>query len=216
MSYPENTTQQLHYPAEGYGVDESTTQSHLRMPPAQPDPAAGRMPMAAPTELATPMPPRPPSGSGRGLTTIAEDVVERVIQKVVDLTVAEVDGVHGLRPGVDQFFQPAPKPAGPAVDKPAEEGAESGAEAGTAAGERAVTVSLADGQATINLAIEVDFGFAVLDVVEQVRSTVIDQAERLLGLTVAEVNVVVSEVSFDTSAAATGPDKPVTARKNRT
>jgi uncharacterized alkaline shock family protein YloU len=219
MRYPENTTQQLHYPAEGYGADESTTQAHLRVPMQSDPAAAGRVPVAPPTQLAAPGRPVPapapaaaPS-SGRGLTTIAEDVVERVIQKVVDLTVAEVDGVRALRPVVDQFFHPADKPA----DKPAE-GAAEGSSTSTASKDRSVAVTLTDGQATINLAIEVDFGFAVLEVVEQVRGSVIEQSERLLGLTVAEVNVVVSEVSFESgSANATdGSAKASTAKRTRT
>jgi uncharacterized alkaline shock family protein YloU len=42
------------------------------------------------------VPPAPEVGGDRGKTTIADDVVERVIKKIVDLTVDEVAGVDGL------------------------------------------------------------------------------------------------------------------------
>lgn len=148
-------------------------------PPSPPPP-----PPAPPTELATDVPSsgagrvystsegrygsepsRPDAGSDRGRTTIADDVVERVIEKIVHLTVDEVAGVHGLYTGPDT--------------------------------ERAVAVALDGDQATIDIAIQVEFGHAVHEVVEQVRGNVVSQSEKLLGLTVTEVNVLVADVTFD-------------------
>lgn len=177
----ENTTQQLRYRR-----DDPTTQGQPAMPPPPAtELVSGRVPVAQPLPPATESLPEPaparPRESGRGLTTIAEDVVERVIQKVVDLTVAEVSGAHGLRPGVDAFFGVAD-----GADTP----------------ERAIAVKLVDDRATINLSIEVEFGYAVHEVVEQVRASVIASAERLLGITITEVNVVVADVAFDPAAEA--------------
>jgi uncharacterized alkaline shock family protein YloU len=107
----------------------------------------------------------PEAGTDRGRTTIADDVVERVIEKIVHLTVDDADGVHGLY-------------TGPEV-------------------ERAVSVALDGNEATIEVAIQVEFGHAIHEVVEQVRGNVVSQSEQLLGLTVTEVNVLVADVTFD-------------------
>jgi uncharacterized alkaline shock family protein YloU len=197
----DNTTQQIYL-----GRDEPTT--HGQIPPAAPsappEPVSGRVAAAtaaAPPpvpEAATAPPdvaPVPRHDEARGRTTIADEVVERVIQKVVDLAVDEVDGVHGLRPGVDRFFG---GDGGEEGDGGGGEGGDEGSRAPET--ERAVAVSLAGDQATINLSIEVDFGHAVHEVVDQVRTAVIESAERLLGMTIAEVNVVVSDVSFSEPA----------------
>jgi uncharacterized alkaline shock family protein YloU len=202
----ENTTQQLHYHRRA----DQTTEGKLATP-AQPqtESVSGRVPVAPqpppPATEAFPVAPQPPAParrreSGRGLTTIAEDVVERVIQRVVDLTVDEVDGVHGLRPGVDAFFGFVDGAGTGAAGDEDADGTAGSAKKGSGDPDRAVAVKLVDDRATVNLSIEVDFGYAVHEVVEQVRASVISSAERLLGITVTEVNVVVSDVSFDPAA----------------
>jgi len=119
---------------------------------------------------AGPEPEPEPAGPDRGRTTIADQVVERMIEKIVNLAGDEVAGVHALHPG-----------AGPDADRP-------------------VAVQLDGGQAVIDVALEVEFGHPVHQVVDDVRSRVIHQSERLLGLAVTEVNVLVAEVSFDPPA----------------
>ena len=109
-----------------------------------------------------------PELAGRGKTTVTDAVVERVIKKIVDLTVAEVAGVHGLYTGEDA--------------------------------EQPVAVKLEEEQATIDIAVQVEFGHAVHEVVEKVRASVISQTEQLLGLKVTEVNVLVGDVTFDPDA----------------
>lgn len=161
----EHTTQQLHFP-----TSEPPTQDH-----AAPPTVALTVPVPSAPPAPPPQPPAARPTATRGRTTISDDVVGRVIQKIVDLAVERVDGVHGLHPGVDRFF---------GEEEPAEP-------------ERAVAVTLAEGEATINLAVEVDFGFPVHQVVDEVRGYVIGEVEQMLGLTVAEVNVAVGEVSLD-------------------
>lgn len=133
----------------------------------QPDPD---QPIAGPEEAA-PGPGGAAPGPGepaKGRTTIADQVVERMIGRIVDLAADGVAGVYGLHtePGED----PATGP---------------------------VTVQLDGDRAVIDIAIEVEFGHPVHEVVEHVRGSVISQAERLLGLTVAEVNVLVAGVRLD-------------------
>lgn len=108
---------------------------------------------------------RTPELAGRGKTTVADAVVERIIEKIVYLTADEVAGVHGLF-------------TGPEV-------------------EQAVSVQIDGKDATIDVAIQVEFGHTVHEVVEKVRASVISQTERLLGLNVTEVNVLVGDVAFE-------------------
>lgn len=131
--------------------------------PRQPGPTTPMVP-----EPAGPTGPLP--GADRGSTSIDPVVVERVIEKIVNLTVADVEGVDGL-------CQPDP--------------------AGDGEGERPVQVILEEEDARIALAVRVRFGYPVHQLVEQVRSRVVTEAERLLGLSVAEVNVRVADVVFD-------------------
>lgn len=190
MNNQDNTTHQLHYSA-GYLSDDATTQGQAPVPPPPVSPAA-----EPPTTLVqSPMAPElaggrvPPAGPPvsfrsetagtpmrKGHTTIADEVVERIIQRVVERTVDEVEGVQALRPGVGKHLGE-----------------------GEQAADRAVAVELTDGAATISVAVEVQFGYAVHEVLDQVRTTVIDTTERLLGLTVAEFNAVVTDVAFDES-----------------
>lgn len=113
--------------------------------------------------------PVPDPDAERGRTTIADEVVERVIGRIVDLAAEEVAGVHALHAG-----------SGDGADRP-------------------VSVQLDGDRAVIDIAIEAEFGHPLHEVVENVRRTVISQSERLLGLTVAEVNVLVAQVSFDST-----------------
>jgi uncharacterized alkaline shock family protein YloU len=121
-----------------------------------------------------PAPERTPELAERGNTTVSDEVIERTIAKIVDLTADEVAGVHGLYTGSDT--------------------------------EQPVTVTLDGSDATIEIAIRVEFGHVVHEVVERVRASVISQSERLLGLKITEVNVLVGDVAFDPAEAADAAD----------
>lgn len=131
------------------------------------DQAYGRVYGETRAEAPTPEFTRTPELAGRGKTTVADAVVERIIEKIVNLTADEVGGVHGLYTGSDA--------------------------------EQPVSVQLDGEDATIDVAIEVEFGHTVHEVVEKVRASVISQTERLLGLNVTEVNVLVGDVAFDSA-----------------
>ena len=133
---------------------------------ATPTDAASDGPVSA--ARSTPLP-----GADRGSTSIDPEVVERVIRKIVNLTVDDVDGVDGLYESADD-------------DDP---------EAG-----RPVSVILDGDDAQITIAVRVQFGHAVHQVVEQLRSRVVTDGERLLGLNVSEVNVRVADVVFESGS----------------
>jgi uncharacterized alkaline shock family protein YloU len=173
MAHPDEHTTII--PQPGYGGPPAPPVPSA--PPAPPEPAGGGRvygtgdsgyPLSP--EPAAPEPAAPEPGPDRGRTTIADEVVERMIERIVDLAADEVPGVHALHPS-----------AGPDSD-------------------RQVSVRLDDGQAVIDIAIKVEFGHPVHEVVDGVRSRVISQSERLLGLSVPEVNVLVAEVVFDPQA----------------
>ncbi|MPZ28846.1 MAG: Asp23/Gls24 family envelope stress response protein [Micromonosporaceae bacterium] len=109
----------------------------------------------------------PPEAAGRGRTTVADEVVDRVVEKIVSLVADQVAGARGVHAGG------ADDAAGP------------------------VSVQLDGDQAVIDITLQVEFGHPLHEVVENVRGAVISQVERLLGLTVTEVNILVAEVTFD-------------------
>jgi uncharacterized alkaline shock family protein YloU len=178
MAHPDEHTTII--PQHGYGGPPAPPVPSA--PPAPLEPASGGRvygtgdsgyplspePAAPEPALEEPGPEEP--GPDRGRTTIADEVVERMIERIVDLAADEVPGVYALHPG-----------AGPDSDRP-------------------VSVRLDDGRAVIDIAIKVEFGHPVHEVVDGVRSRVISQSERLLGLSVPEVNVLVAEVIFDPQA----------------
>lgn len=153
------------------------------VPPPTPEPGADRAGgrvygtgevygtprQAVPAAPPGPEPAGPLPGADRGSTSIEPAVVEQVIEKIVSLTVADVEGVDGLHRS-DQADGEAERPVGVTLD-----------------GE----------EARIALAIRVRFGHPVHRLVEQVRSRVVTEAERMLGLAVTEVNVRVADVVFE-------------------
>lgn len=151
-----------------YGAGDGYASGEIYGAPRRPAPVDAVTPESA----APAVPPAPLPGADRGSTSIDPEVVERVIRKIVDLTVDDVDGVHGLY-----------EPAGDDTDA-----------------DRPVSVALDGDEARITLAIRVQFGHAVHQVVEQVRSRVVIEGERLLGLSVSEVNVRVADVVFESGA----------------
>jgi uncharacterized alkaline shock family protein YloU len=155
-------------PPTGSPVPPPPPTEPVSVPPVSGQPFGGRVYSAGETRY------EPPGGvldtAERGKTTISGDVVERVIGKVVDLAADEVAGVHGLIPLPD---------------------GDTGASAGP------VSVRQEDDRVEIEIALRVDFGHAVHEVVDKVRANVISQTERLLGLTVDQVNVLVGDVSIE-------------------
>jgi uncharacterized alkaline shock family protein YloU len=150
-----------------------------RVPPAPPGPAGlptepagriygtGELHPAADHDPADDPDPGPGRAADRGRTTIADEVAERVIERIVTDAADQVEGVRAVRPTT-----------GPDGDRP-------------------VSVQLDGGRAVIDVAVEVEFGHPLYEVVDGVRDRVIDESERLLGLTTVEVNVLVAAVSFE-------------------
>ena len=119
--------------------------------------------------------------AGRGHTTIANEVVE----KIAGIAAREVPGVYDLGGDVARMFS--------SVKERLHIGEESAAQG--------VSVRLEGRNAEIEVVIVIEFGFQVYSVTEKVREKVISSVENLLGLDVTAVNVTVDDVHIEEEGA---------------
>lgn len=154
----------------------------VSVPPVTGEPFGGRVYTAGETRPPEPEPepaeeePTPSDvveTSDRGATTIDDDVVKRVIDKIASLAVDEVDGVHDL-------LRTSPSDDRPEDYDPVE-------------------VKLDGEEVKIDVAVTVQFGYPIREVADRVRGYVIGQAERLLGISVTEMNVLVGGVAIEST-----------------
>lgn len=117
---------------------------------------------------------------GRGKTTIANEVVE----KIAGIAAREVPGVYDLGGDAARLFT--------AVKERLHLGEEDA--------DQGVSVRLEGKQAEIEIVIVIEFGFQVFSVTEAVREKVISAVESMLGLEVAAVDVTVDDVHIESDA----------------
>jgi uncharacterized alkaline shock family protein YloU len=113
---------------------------------------------------------------GRGRTTIADGVVE----KIAGMAARDVDGVHAMGSGLSRTF-------GAVRDR---------VPGGTKSVTRGVKAEVGEVQAALDLEIVVEYGVSIADVARDVRENVITAVERMTGLEVVEVNIAVSDVKL--------------------
>ncbi len=109
--------------------------------------------------------------SGIGTVKISEDVVG----VIAGIAASEVEGVSGLNPtttgGITQVFT----------------------------GKRNVTkgvkVTIGENDAIIDMVMSVEYGFNIPSVVKQVQQSIAETVENITGLKVAEVNIMVNNIS---------------------
>ncbi|MEU5578190.1 MULTISPECIES: Asp23/Gls24 family envelope stress response protein [Streptomyces] len=114
---------------------------------------------------------------GRGRTTIADGVVE----KIAGLAARDVEGVHAMGGGLARTFG--------AVRDRVPGG-------GTKSVTRGVKAEVGEVQTALDLEIVVEYGVPITDVAQDVRENVIGAVERMTGLEVVEVNIAVSDVKL--------------------
>ena len=115
--------------------------------------------------------------AGRGRTTIADGVVE----KIAGLAARDVLGVHAMGSGISRTF-------GAVRDRVPGGGSKSVT--------RGVKAEVGEVQTALDLEIVVDYGVSIADVARAVRENVIAAVERMTGLEVVEVNIAVSDVKL--------------------
>lgn len=113
----------------------------------------------------------------RGKTTIADGVVS----KIAGTAAREVPGIHNLGAGMTRAIG--------AVRERVPGG-------GTGGVSRGVKVEVGERQAALDIDVVVEYGFAIVDVAAEVRVNVISAVERMTGLEVVEVNLVVDDVNL--------------------
>ncbi|MFI2303622.1 Asp23/Gls24 family envelope stress response protein [Actinacidiphila glaucinigra] len=113
----------------------------------------------------------------RGQTTIADGVVA----KIAGTAAREVPGIHNLGAGMARAMGAMRErvPGG-----------------GTGSVSRGVKVEVGESQAALDLDVVVEYGYAIPDVAAEVRVSVISAVERMTGLEVVEVNLVVDDVKL--------------------
>src|SRR6185437_3079726 len=127
---------------------------------------------------------------GRGTTTIADEVVE----KIAGFATREIEGIYDLGGDVARVFASVKERIG-LGDKDDDS-------------DRGVTVRLEGRNANIKIVIVIEYGYVVYTVCEQVRTKVIDKVESLLGLEVTAVDIVVDDIHIDDSKFAQTAKKP--------
>lgn len=113
--------------------------------------------------------------AARGQTQIADLVVE----KVAAIAARDVDGIYDLGADPSEAFHGV-----------RERGLGDGAG-------RAVSVGIEGRRAQVDLTVVVRYGYPVFPVCDAVRVNVIDAVERMLGLEVVEVNIMVDDVQLE-------------------
>ncbi|MEV0181573.1 Asp23/Gls24 family envelope stress response protein [Streptomyces sp. NPDC050625] len=114
--------------------------------------------------------------AGRGRTTIADGVVE----KIAGMAARDVLGVHALGSGLSRTF-------GAVRDR---------VPGGSKSVTRGVKAEVGEVQTALDLEIVVDYGVSIGDVARDVRENVVAAVERMTGLEVVEVNIAVSDVKL--------------------
>ncbi|MER5951089.1 Asp23/Gls24 family envelope stress response protein [Streptomyces sp. NPDC001904] len=115
--------------------------------------------------------------AGRGRTTIADGVVE----KIAGLAARDVLGVHAMGSGLSRTFG--------AVRDRVPGGS-------TKSVSRGVKAEVGEVQTALDLEIVVEYGVSIADTARAVRENVIAAVERMTGLEVVEVNIAVSDVKL--------------------
>jgi uncharacterized alkaline shock family protein YloU len=113
---------------------------------------------------------------GRGRTTIADGVVE----KIAALAARDVLGVHALGSGISRTL-------GAVRDR---------VPGGSRSVTRGVKAEVGEVQTALDMEIVVEYGVSIAEVARAVRENVIAAVERMAGLEVVEVNIAVSDVKL--------------------
>ena len=122
---------------------------------------------------------RSPLQTELGITTIQDSVVS----KVAGIAAQEVEGVRmgsGTSQAMGSIMSAVPGVGGGSANQSS----------------RGVTVEVGEVEAAVELSMSVEYGRAIHQVAEAVRTNVIRRVESLVGLRVTEVNITVSDIFF--------------------
>ena len=165
--------------------------------PAAPNPAAnqGSMAPAGPSLASTaasqdaghgpgqgPASVGPANGGGRFAAEVKGriDVADEVVEKVAALAAIEVDGVADLGGDIERAIESVRERIG----------------IGNRRGDQGVKAKITGREVAVDVTIMIEYGHVVMDVARAVKNNVANQTNRMLGLSVVEVNVTVDDVKM--------------------
>ncbi|MDQ3086028.1 MAG: Asp23/Gls24 family envelope stress response protein [Actinomycetota bacterium] len=116
-----------------------------------------------------------PLQSGRGTTTIADTVV----QKVAGIAAHEVPGVHSLGGSASRAFGAVTQRVGFGDER-----------------SQGVSVEVGEREAAVDVTLVIEYGESIPQVCDRVRDNIVKRIEGIVGLTVTEVNLTVNDLYF--------------------
>jgi uncharacterized alkaline shock family protein YloU len=121
-----------------------------------------------------------PRGSGGRLSTDkgTTSIADVVVTKVAGIAAREVGGVHALGGAVARAL-------GAVTQR-----------LGTDSNTQGVSVEVTDEEARVSVTVIIDYGESIPDVAQQIRDNIIRRLEAITGLTVAAVDVAVTDLYF--------------------
>ena len=136
--------------------------------------ANGEQVKVVPADTAGSTDPQPALAQVKGRIEIEDEVVE----KVAALSAIEVEGVADLGGDVERAVETVRERIG----------------VGRKRGDQGVTAEIRGREVSITLQVVIEYGHVVMDVAREVKANVARSTNRMLGLRVVEVNVVVDDV----------------------
>jgi uncharacterized alkaline shock family protein YloU len=112
------------------------------------------------------------------------DIEDEVVEKVAGLAAVEVEGVADLGGDVERAIESVRERVG----------------IGNKRGDQGVKAKINGREVSIRVTIVIEYGHVVMDVARAVKANVARQTNRMLGLRVVEVNVVVDDVDMPHAA----------------
>jgi uncharacterized alkaline shock family protein YloU len=108
------------------------------------------------------------------------DVADEVVEKVAALAAIEVDGVADLGGDVERAIESVRERIG----------------IGNRRGDQGVKAKITGREVAVDVTIMIEYGHVVMEVARAVKNNVANQTNRMLGLSVVEVNVTVDDVKM--------------------
>jgi len=124
----------------------------------------------------------PANGGGRFAAEVKGriDVADEVVEKVAALAAIEVEGVADLGGDIERAIESVRERIG----------------IGNRRGDQGVKAKITGREVAVDVTIMIEYGHVVMDVARAVKNNVANQTNRMLGLSVVEVNVTVDDVKM--------------------
>ncbi|HEY3141406.1 MAG TPA: Asp23/Gls24 family envelope stress response protein [Acidimicrobiales bacterium] len=154
------------------------------MPFAPVSPSPTPSPLTRAEESSAGLPERPPVSvaPNGGLSPLEVkgriNVADEVVEKVAALAATEVEGVADLGGDFERAIESVRERIG----------------IGHKRGDQGIKAKINGREVSVDVTIMIEYGHVVMDVARQVKNNVASQTQRMLGLTVVEVNVTVDDV----------------------